>query len=517
MQVSNVSQDRHESKHVEQPGMTETALANLSETSLANKVACTTLTVMVSVICAAYALEVIKGNRGFLYVLATFILAYLPIIAGWLLFHRNKEDEKVKNALVYGFFVLYTFLLFTAQNDLVFTYAIPVLIVVTLYNDIRFTRIIGIIAIAENVISAIVTVIRGGLEPQDIVTLEIQIALLLVTVAFFFAVSYTSAKFQQIKISRINMEKKKTDHLLSQILDVSGHMSENIEIVTKQMHSLETSVTQNMDAMSEVSAGSSESADAIQSQLQKTEEIQKYITNAEGASSSIASDMQLMTDAVSKGRERINSLKKLASSSEEAGSDVASALNSFREYTEQMNSITELITNVASQTSLLALNASIEAARAGEAGKGFAVVASEISNLAGQTTSATENIVSLISNISSQLQIMIQTANKLIDGNREQNTAAAQTAETFDTIHQKAENINAQSQELNRIIVELASANKTIVTNIETISAITEEVSAHTNQTYESSERNKEIVKEVNSLVLSLNEDRETLQAAKGE
>ena len=65
MQVSNVSQDRHESKHVEQPGMTETALANLSETLLANKVACTTLTVMVSVICAAYALEVIKGNRGF--------------------------------------------------------------------------------------------------------------------------------------------------------------------------------------------------------------------------------------------------------------------------------------------------------------------------------------------------------------------------------------------------------------------------------------------------------------------
>lgn len=514
MQVSNVNRDKHESEHGKQPVMTEAALANLSETALANKVACITLTVMVSVICAAYALEVIKGNRGFLYVLITFILAYLPIIAGWLFYHKGHDNKKVKYALLYGFFLLYTFLLFTAQNDLVFTYAIPVLIVVTLYNDIRLTRIIGIISIAENVISAIVTVLKGGLEPQDIVTLEIQIALLFVTVAFFFAVSYTSAKFQKIKLSRIDIEKKKTEHLLEQILNVSGRMSKNIETVTEQMNSLETSVTQNMNAMSEVSAGSSESADAIQSQLQKTEEIQRYITNAEGASSSIATDMQLMTDAVSTGHELIDSLKELASSSEDAGSDVASALNSFREYTEQMNTITELITSVASQTSLLALNASIEAARAGEAGKGFAVVASEISNLAGQTTSATENIVSLINNISSQLKVMIQTTNKLIDSNREQNKTAEQTAETFETIHEKVANINTQSQELNRIIVELASANKTIVTNIETISAITEEVSAHTNETYESSERNKQIVKEVNSLVLSLNEDREMLQSA---
>lgn len=514
MQVSNVNHDKLESEQDTQPVMTEAALANLSEAALANKVACITLTVMVSVICAAYALEVIKGNRGVPYVLTTFILAYLPVIMGWVFYNKNHDEKNIKNILCYGFFLLYSFLLFTAQNDLVFTYAIPVLIVVTLFNDIRLTRIIGIITIAENVISAIVTIVKGGLEPQDIVTLEIQIALLLVTVAFFFAVSYTSAKFQQIKLSRIDMEKKKTDRLLEQILNVSGRMSKNIETVTEQMNSLETSVTQNMTAMSEVSAGSSESADAIQSQLEKTEEIQRYITRAEDASSSIATDMQFMTDAVSTGHELIDGLKELASSSEDAGSDVASALNSFREYTEQMNSITELITSVASQTSLLALNASIEAARAGEAGKGFAVVASEISNLAGQTTSATENIVSLINNISSQLKVMIQTTNKLIEGNREQNQAAGQTAETFVTIHNKVENINAQSQELNRIIVELASANKTIITNIETISAITEEVSAHTNETYESSEKNKEIVQEVNSLVLSLNEDREMLQSA---
>ena len=68
---------------------------------------------------------------------------------------------------------------------------------------------------------------------------------------------------------------------------------------------------------------------------------------------------------------------------------------------QQIGEVVRVITTIAEQTNLLALNATIEAARAGEAGKGFAVVASEVKELAVETARATESIGRLVQTIQS--------------------------------------------------------------------------------------------------------------------
>ncbi len=492
----------------------EERLAQASETALANRVSCITFTILLTVICIAYVIEGFKGNRTPVYIIITIILSYIPVVLSWVAYGRNHDSIRIKHYISCGFAILYTFLLFTAQNDLVFTYVIPLLLVVTLYNDFRYTAIIGSGVIIENILSAIFRIATTDVTKQDIVTMEIQLALIIITIAFFITTSMTSHKFQQIKILRLNQEKNKVSSLLENILNVSNHMTENVASVTVQMDNLKESVSQTLNSMSEVSAGTNESAQAIQNQLIKTEEIQDHISHVESASTLIAEDMQTTSRAIAEGQNHITNLTNLTRVSEKAGNEVATALESFQEYTNQMNSITDLITSVASQTSLLALNASIEAARAGEAGRGFAVVATEISNLASQTTSATENIISLINNISNQLQVMVNTIHNLIDSNQEQIKSAGKTADSFQTITDNISHIEVQSQDLKRVVSELASANKVIVDSIQTISAITQEVSAHSNETYSSSEQNQEIVNQVNALVSALNEDARQLQSA---
>lgn len=73
---------------------------------------------------------------------------------------------------------------------------------------------------------------------------------------------------------------------------------------------------------------------------------------------------------------------------------------------EKINELTEVIMEISSQTSLLALNASIEAARAGEAGRGFAVVAEEIGSLAVQTSDTVTNIGAIVKDVNATVKKM---------------------------------------------------------------------------------------------------------------
>ena len=483
------------------------------EMVISNRVCCIALTCIVSIICAAYSVEVVKENRTLPYLIVTFILGLIPVILNWILYSRRRDTTMIKHVTSYGYAIMYTFLLFTAQNDLVFTYVFPMLVVITLYNDFRYTAIIGGGVIIENVGYIVYSALTKELSAQGVVALEIQGFLTLLMTINFLLVSYETSRFQNMKLARIDEEKKKISGLFEHTMQISKHMTENVTAIASQMNTLQSSVEQTMNSMSEVTSGTNESAEAIQNQLVKTEEIQSHIQTVEHAADEIHEGVSAAASAVHTGQEYVSSLIDLTEQSDKASADVASALTSFREYTDQMNTITDLITSVASQTSLLALNASIEAARAGDAGRGFAVVASEISSLAGQTTSATENITGLINNISDQLTIMVNTINTLIESNKKQNASAGKTAESFDTIAENTSHIQEQSASLASIVAELASANKVIVDSIQTISAITQEVSAHSNETYAGSERNQQIVTDVGGLVQSLNEDAGKLAA----
>lgn len=103
-------------------------------------------------------------------------------------------------------------------------------------------------------------------------------------------------------------------------------------------------------------------------------------------------------------------------------SSINDQVKTFQEKVDKIGEIVDMVKSVASQSNLLALNASIEAARAGEAGKGFAVVADQVRELSSNTSESAETIVKYVNELKEdmdQLAVSVdETTDKLNDGNK---------------------------------------------------------------------------------------------------
>lgn len=487
------------------------------ERSQINKVASICHTIIAIALLGSYALEVVKGARTIGYYAIFAVLAAGPVIAEWILYKRDSADTKIQHILGIGYGIFYIFTIFTTTNVTAFTFVFPLFVVITLYSDLRFCILVSASCFLVNLIFTIYQAVTVGIAAEEMATYEIRNILLLLVAIFLCLATDVMAKINKMKMEEISQEKENVSKLLNRVMHISGNMSEGIVDVREQMGELGEAVSETRTAMQEVSGGTNETANAIQKQLSQTEEIQRHIEQVEMVSKSIGESMEQTKSDISNGKNSLDTLLAQAESSERAGNEVVTDISALEEYMKNMQSIIELITSVASQTSLLALNASIEAARAGEAGRGFAVVATEISNLANQTQSATVNIIDVIHNVSDKLTVAVNAVQQLMSNNARQNEVAVTVADSFEKITESTQSADEQSRMLEEVVGSLANANAGIIEGIQTISAVMEQVSAHSNETYNISDKNTSIVNEVTELVENLSVQAQSLNITREE
>jgi methyl-accepting chemotaxis protein len=126
---------------------------------------------------------------------------------------------------------------------------------------------------------------------------------------------------------------------------------------------------------------------------------------------------------------------------------------------KEIGNVIKVITSIAEQTNLLALNATIEAARAGEAGKGFAVVASEVKELARESANAAEEIAGRIEAIQNDVD-------GAVDAIGEISTIVSSIDDYQTTIASAVEEQTATTSEMTRNVTEAASGSGEIAANI---------------------------------------------------
>jgi methyl-accepting chemotaxis protein len=196
----------------------------------------------------------------------------------------------------------------------------------------------------------------------------------------------------------------------------------------------------------------------------------------------VASASEELSASISEIGRQVEQSSTIVRKAVEQGKSTGTTVAGLVKAGQRIGDVVKLIQDVASQTNLLALNATIEAARAGEAGKGFAVVASEVKTLANQTSRATEEISSQIT---------------------EMQNATAQTVAAIETI--------------GRIIAEIDGIASTIASAVEQQSAATKEIASNVHQ---ASDGTTEITANIAGVTQAANEtgvaSRRVLDAATG-
>ncbi len=193
-----------------------------------------------------------------------------------------------------------------------------------------------------------------------------------------------------------------------------------------------------------------------------------------------ADTMRTSSDRAS---DTIEELKNISVEVKKAVAMIADQTKQTNESAKQIKDASALISEIADETNLLALNASIEAARAGDAGRGFAVVAQQIQNLAEQSNTTSGSIDDIVNTLMKNSELVVGTmahVQEIIERQGEHITSTEQTVgEVMDEIKSSIEGIKSIESKTK----ELETARNEIVGIISTLSDIAEANVTDTTQT----------------------------------
>lgn len=258
------------------------------------------------------------------------------------------------------------------------------------------------------------------------------------------------------------------DSILSAVRDLTVHMSEMTknsmraaeQLLTASKNLLQTA-HHNEDLIGNQKRATEQGASAIQQMSATVSEVANHTSEATGIAHTAMNEFNAGQNEVRKTQA---SIKLLADKVAEA----ADVINHLSEDGRQIGSVLDVIQGIAEQTNLLALNAAIEAARAGEQGRGFAVVADEVRNLASRTQESTRQIQTVIEKMQGS---SLKAVNVMNEGKTQAELSVDQATRAGDSL-----------SAINQSVTLISDMNTQIATAAEQQSVVAAEINRNFNQ-----------------------------------
>lgn len=312
--------------------------------------------------------------------------------------------------------------------------------------------------------------------------------------------------------SKFNSMVKNVRGLLENAKSVALDVANEAEHLAASSEQASASADEVTLTIEEIAEGATDQAHDTDTSVKLTENLDKKIENLHENSETITTDAKNVKEVNENGIEVINDLKEKSNENNVSTQKIASAIQNLAEKSENIGGILATISDISEQTNLLALNASIEAARAGEHGKGFAVVADEIRKLAEESAKSAAEIGEIIKVIQMQTNETVEIMNVFKENSSLQYKAVEKMDESFDDISESIINIVEQITNVNRFITDMIKDKDAIVESIMSISTVSSQTAAASQEVSASMSQQNLAVDEVAKSATQLNQLSEDLQ-----
>ena len=338
------------------------------------------------------------------------------------------------------------------------------------------------LAIAINVVLGILLgeyIVYGLLKVNGTAGLAVNLAMNL-TICLIYGYFVSRAIVRPLRSATLVMKDiAEGDGDLTKRIDIvsqdeTGQLAHSFNLFLDKLHNIVSDVTHATEllaaASTQLTTSTERTVNTTQSQQQETDVVlssMEHISsrvhginhNTEEASDKANEANELAQGGALQATEAMCGIDNLVTEVRNASEDI----NQLQENSKNIGTVVEVITNIAEQTNLLALNAAIEAARAGEQGRGFAVVADEVRNLATRTQESTQEIYSMIDLLQKKTSHVVGIMKHASEQAQEGATQVENSAESLGEIAHSV----SQITEMNLQITQATSEQSNLMEEID--------------------------------------------------
>lgn len=280
------------------------------------------------------------------------------------------------------------------------------------------------------------------------------------------------------------------ENLQTELLKIIGGIKESTSLLVDSSDMLEqtshetyTGINAVQTTVANITDGATQQAADAQNASANVQIMGNLITETGLAADELNESADTMKEASDKASVTIEELKQISEEVKNAISVIADQTSQTNASAQDIQSATQFISEIATQTNLLSLNASIEAARAGEAGRGFGVVATEIQKLAEQSNTASGNIAQIVNTLIANSEKVVETMERTRTVIDQQNQYIENTSSAVSGVITELDASVERIRSIEKKTTELEKARNEIIAIIETLSDIAKQNADGTSQT----------------------------------